>query len=687
MAEEAELRLRQKVVGDARSKISQTRGELQRLDSQQRTALTRGLTAARKLERGYGSLFTAIGRGGAVVGRITGAFTSLQSLIVGSAASQLAGRTYMEQLIGSNQQLESTRTVFTTMIGDADKAGQLISAIREDAASTPFQATDMLEASKRLLRLTRDSTTMNRSLLELTKTMVAINPEKSMADAAEALLDAEQGEMERLKEFGIKLTKTDLKAMRKTGESLGEVALRGVAEALTRQTGGRDVVAALSKTVEGRRSTLRDNLTELFRELGEPAFQAFGQGLDRVSEKLTQLRMDPQFKEDFADAQEVIANLTEWTFDLVTKLPQGIQKLRELIADARKFWQENETLLKGGAALLGAEYLTGGGVGRTAIGAGGRALFGSGAGGAGAAAGMMAGGIQKVFVVNMGGAMGGFGPVAGARSSGGRAATGLRGTLGSIGAQGLVGTFGAGSTAVGGAGVVTAILAFAAAMDAGEKMTKGLERNLRIADQLGKENRLTSEQLQSMRDRDTRIEGQRRARLGGSRLQLAGENFAAGGARRKSSVNFLRQRLAEASPEERQQILSQFNANIVGPTRVNATLQDGKLGFTGALSDEEKADIKRSRQISRIITENPALKKDYAKEIAAQEKRSAETLQTIQRMQETLMSVQSQQGLTIVVDGSRGSAAVDDAEQGLRAGRATLEDIFRGDRKRSTQTE
>lgn len=400
---EAQLRIRPTVAGSARSAVSRDLSALKRVDREQQRAISRGVRGARRLERGWDGVAAAGRRTVGVVSDIGRNMLSLRNLATGVLAGAGA-KTILDMVIGSNAKLEQQRVTFRTMMGDVAKADALMARLRENAARTPFAEDEVIDASRRLLRLTRGNVNENLRLLKVAQEMAAINPDKTVTDAAEALLDAETGEFERLKEFGIKLTKSDLKKNKKAGEELGQAALRGVNEALQGMTGGRSVVEAQAKTFEGRMSTLKDNIRNELRGLGEDGFEEAKVALTELDESIREILADPQFRGDMDALASSVLDMAKGATDLARELPQALR-------DFRAFVSENKTLLKLGGSALAANTLTGGVLGRGAasvVGAGARrALFGKRGGGSGAAGALSgaAGGAIPVYVVNMGGGM------------------------------------------------------------------------------------------------------------------------------------------------------------------------------------------------------------------------------------------------------------------------------------------
>lgn len=213
---------------------------------------------------------------------------------VGDAASNFAGKLGQVGMvltpiaaafglaIGKGSQLasdlEAQALTMRVLLGDAAKSSALIDQIREKAASTPFAEGDLIEGSKRLLRLTKDNVEANGELLDVAMTMAALNPTKNVTDAVEAILDAAGGGgFERMKEFGMAMSADEFSDLGKAG---GEAWQAGVTDAIGANietlTKGEDLVKALSETFSGRMSTLKDSFTNVLREIGQVVNEEVG---------------------------------------------------------------------------------------------------------------------------------------------------------------------------------------------------------------------------------------------------------------------------------------------------------------------------------------------------------------------------------------------------------------------------
>lgn len=245
-------------------------------------AVARTGGAARAAESSFAALrghITGIAGG---VGSITAAFAPLGLAFgfAGFQASSLAA------------ELEQNMIGFETFLGSAADARRMVNEIRQEAARTPFGENDLIQASKRMLALTGNNIQANMRLLKIAETMAAIDPSRTVGDAALALNDAlSGGGMARMTEF----TGFAMKMEQFSGAgAAGSKAYMDAVEAeiqsrITRLTGGRDLVAALSTTFTGRLSTFRDQIGMVLTEAGGKINERLGVALDGAASKFQQV--------------------------------------------------------------------------------------------------------------------------------------------------------------------------------------------------------------------------------------------------------------------------------------------------------------------------------------------------------------------------------------------------------------
>ena len=222
--------------------------------------MRRAGVGVRELQADFGRLREGVGGTVAAAGQLAlglapiGALTSL----FGAQSSKLAS------------DLEANQLTMRVLLGSVEKSEDLIARVRKNAAETPFEVGDLIEGSKRLLRLTGDNVDANMELLGVVETMTALNPTKNIVDAVEGMLDATSGGgFERLKEFGLSFRAEDFAAAgRPGGKAWADAVTAAIAEEMKKKTRGENLVAALAETFQGRASTLTDSINAVLTEIG-----------------------------------------------------------------------------------------------------------------------------------------------------------------------------------------------------------------------------------------------------------------------------------------------------------------------------------------------------------------------------------------------------------------------------------
>lgn len=206
---------------------------------------------------------------------LAGIGAGIGALGVGAVFSDV--KTAFSTSVGLAANLEASRVTFDTLLGDAKKSEDLLKRIGTFAAQTPFQRADLIKSSKTLLALSGKNVDENEKLLKLSAQLAALTPGRSVADVALGLRQAKFGEFEVLKGFQIALRAEQFKGVgEKGGEAFTNAMLDEVRRQLHEKTGGADLVKALSETLTGKASTLKDNVEMVSLTLG----QAFVDGFD-----------------------------------------------------------------------------------------------------------------------------------------------------------------------------------------------------------------------------------------------------------------------------------------------------------------------------------------------------------------------------------------------------------------------
>ncbi|MGI4762326.1 MAG: hypothetical protein ACRYF0_16570 [Janthinobacterium lividum] len=170
----------------------------------------------------------------------------------------------------STAKFETYETVMTNALGSKSKAQQAMKDIQTMAAKTPFSIDELTGSFIKFV-----NRGLNPSMAEMTKLAdLAASQGKSFDQLTEAVLDAGGGEFERLKEFGVKASKSgdqvslSFKGVNQVVKNTPE-AINGAIMAFGGMQGVAGATAAISKTLEGQWSNLGDTAGQLEVTVGK----------------------------------------------------------------------------------------------------------------------------------------------------------------------------------------------------------------------------------------------------------------------------------------------------------------------------------------------------------------------------------------------------------------------------------
>lgn len=129
-----------------------------------------------------------------------------------AAATAGAGKLF-SKMFTSGSARQAQRTALTHFLGgDTNRATEMMDWATENAAKTQYGAAEVTQATQRAVQVADGDTDKAKRLVSLAEDMASLNPGKTISDAMEALADADVGEMERMKEFGMKISAEDYEA-------------------------------------------------------------------------------------------------------------------------------------------------------------------------------------------------------------------------------------------------------------------------------------------------------------------------------------------------------------------------------------------------------------------------------------------------------------------------------------------
>lgn len=213
------------------------------------------------------------------------------------------------------------------------------------ANSTPFQNAEVYSAINRMTQVFGYGTdgAQIQKMVKLVGDMAALNPGKSMSGAAEAVADLAMGETERMKEFGLKLTQDDLKALAGVPDqkdSLSQEQIMKAFDVLTSSggqmfetfDGGAD---ALSQTMSGKVSTILGKFRQSIVDSMKPFENDFKAVLDNVIGHLDGAfgsKFKSTLSKVFEGAKDILTGNKESDIPMVGSIIRAFEILKSAIA-------------------------------------------------------------------------------------------------------------------------------------------------------------------------------------------------------------------------------------------------------------------------------------------------------------------------------------------------------------------
>jgi hypothetical protein len=209
----------------------------------------------------------------------------IKSMLTGAAL--WAGKRW---LIDSNADMETYRNTLAVIMGDQKKAVQTLAWAEKFASKTPFEIPQVVEATVRMKSYGLNA----QKTLGIVGDMASVMG-KDLMSAVEAVADAQTGEVERLKEFGItkdmivKQSKLmGMMAINSKGQITDQKAFNAALFAIMekRFKGGMEIQ---SRTFKGMMSNVQDFIGRIGRKLGGPLFEAAGKYVIKLLDSFNKL--------------------------------------------------------------------------------------------------------------------------------------------------------------------------------------------------------------------------------------------------------------------------------------------------------------------------------------------------------------------------------------------------------------
>lgn len=282
-------------------------------------------------------------------------------------AAPLAGVAIAGFAIKAGMQMEQTRMAFTQLTGSAANAQKHLEDLRAFAATTPFQFTELTEASRRLMAFGFEAEKVIPMLTDIGDAVAAMGGSAEMVDRVtlaigqmSAKSKVSAGEMLQLTEAGIPAWKYLADAMGLSTAQVMKLSEKGLIPAgkaidhilkgMREDFGG--MMEEQSKTAAGQMSNLVDTLEEMATTIGEmalPAVKAFfgvmKQGLDVLKQVVTWERQTTAVFKEHQSAMFALATAQDETRISVRDYNEEVIRSGKLTGDVTVWAKEGQNAL------------------------------------------------------------------------------------------------------------------------------------------------------------------------------------------------------------------------------------------------------------------------------------------------------------------------------------------------------
>jgi len=263
------------------------RNEIKRLNSELDKTTQKSQKAGSmlsKIKGGFLGAFTGFSTGGGAGVQAAAAALGTINPVLGVTAGILGS--VAEKAAKATSEWQGYNAVLKNSLGSQELATQNLSVLEKLAAQLPFSLNEATESFTQLVN--RGFKPTKDEINNLSG--FAASQNKTFDQLIQAILDAENGEVERLKEFGIQASNQGNK-VRITFRGITKEFEKGALDsasafaALAKELGSDALNADKMKTLEGRMSNLNDTADRISRKFGQvllPVFEAFLSVADKL---------------------------------------------------------------------------------------------------------------------------------------------------------------------------------------------------------------------------------------------------------------------------------------------------------------------------------------------------------------------------------------------------------------------
>ena len=339
-----QLKTAEKENGTATEEQKARMAELEKEIDKARTRAAQLKTEQIDLKNGLKNTTNELKKQKAGVSGVSDEMKKMKTLITGFIAAY-GGKKLWDLLIGSNAEMEQYTTSLEVMLGSASKASAMIENMREFAAKTPLTLENVISGGSLLMSYGVDESNLIDTMTKLGD-LASGNAEKmdriTLAYGQMLAKGKVTGEeLMQMTEAGVPLQTALAESIGVTGEefskmvSKGEVGIDDLNKAITGLTTGNGKFAGMmekqSQTMQGMLSTLKDNLSEFMRKMGEGAFGEVKSALQEASDLLAEWEEDGTLDKCAQGVGVMLKNLIAF---LKTAISVGLDFKEAIIAGA-----------------------------------------------------------------------------------------------------------------------------------------------------------------------------------------------------------------------------------------------------------------------------------------------------------------------------------------------------------------
>ncbi|WP_454054573.1 hypothetical protein [Clostridium sp. Marseille-Q7071] len=215
---------------------------------------------------------------GSIKNGITGIKEFAKEVVLGDNAKSAFNATIGAAMQGEQQQLAMKHSIGAQNQGKSKEeissiTDNYMEALKGESTKAPFNSNDIISAGRKAVDVMNGDTDKSMGLVKIAQDMAAVNPDKSLDDAMQALADMKSGDFSKASDFGFNFSSEEFKALagKGSGEELTDAEMSKAFDSLINNkvsiqfAGGTD---ELSKTAMGQWSIISGNLQTMGSNFG-----------------------------------------------------------------------------------------------------------------------------------------------------------------------------------------------------------------------------------------------------------------------------------------------------------------------------------------------------------------------------------------------------------------------------------